>query len=174
MSRVGSAPIRVPKGLVVDVKGNIISLSKEKELFSYDLPNGLHCLLKDDCLYLSSVDIDVSLLGLYRSDINNFILGISKGFSVTLDIFGVGYKASISNGYLVLFLGLSHSVRYRIPSYVNVQVDKTNVIFISGIDKHNVNMFSADICSIKKYNPYKKKGIVVRGKYIFSKEMNKK
>ncbi|MBQ4874897.1 MAG: 50S ribosomal protein L6 [Rickettsiaceae bacterium H1] len=173
MSRIGNLPICIPADLKVKIDKQKISVVKGDMLENFVLPEGVNFTLEDNKLFCKG-SCENSLLGLFRSKINNLISGVHENFQVMLEVKGVGYKVSLFDRYLTLFLGFSHAVKYRIPSYLAVKLDKPTEIFIFGRNKDKVNMIADDICNIRKYDPYKKKGISKKDNYVYTKEMSKK
>ena len=114
------------------------------------------------------------LWGMNRSLINNAIIGASKGYEKILELSGVGYRASLKGNTLNLQLGFSHDINFEIPDGVKIQVEKQNILKISGIDKQKVGMVAAEIKSLRPPEPYKGKGIKEQGQYILRKEGKKK
>ena len=109
-----------------------------------------------------------------RSLINNAIIGASKGYEKILELSGVGYRAALKGNILNLQLGFSHDINFSIPEGVKIQVEKQNIIKISGTDKQQVGMVSAEIKGLRQPEPYKGKGIKEQGQYILRKEGKKK
>ncbi len=177
MSRVGNKAIPVPKDVLLKIQedGSVL-ISKGNDNHNYHLPSGISAEIVDSTLSLSaSAKNDMSsLLGLHRSNINNLIAGMHQDFQVDLEINGVGYRAAMDNKYLTLWLGFSHCIKYRIPEYISFKIPKPTQISIFGSDKCYVNMIASDLCTLKKYDPYKKKGVYRKGQYLFTKEVSKK
>ena len=109
-----------------------------------------------------------------RSLLNNAIIGISTGYKKTLELVGVGYRASLKGQQLNLQLGFSHDINFSVPQGIKVEVEKQTIIKISGSDKQQVGMITAKIKSIRPPEPYKGKGIKETGQYILRKEGKKK
>ena len=109
-----------------------------------------------------------------RSLLNNAIIGTSEGYSKTLELFGVGYRAALKGKQLNLQLGFSHDVNFDIPESIKITVEKQTIIKISGSDKQEVGMITSKIKSIRPPEPYKGKGIKEQGQYILRKEGKKK
>ena len=112
--------------------------------------------------------------GLNRSLINNAIKGINEGYSKTLELTGVGFRAAIKGNILNLQIGFSHDVNYSIPEGIKIVVEKQTIIKISGSDKQLVGSVAAKIKSFKRTEPYKGKGIKEQGQYVLRKEGKKK
>ncbi|PIR07020.1 MAG: 50S ribosomal protein L6 [Candidatus Komeilibacteria bacterium CG11_big_fil_rev_8_21_14_0_20_36_20] len=179
MSRVGKKPIIIPKDVEIkitsmaldndqDSKGSqrmTVMVKGAKGSLVVDIPKGIEVTQKDDQLIFiakkSEDQTSKALWGLARSLVNNAVVGVTDGFSKTLEINGVGYKAVLNGKKLVLNVGFSHPVEYNISEGITITVDK-NQITITGIDKQSVGQTAAEIRNIKKPEPYKGKGI----KYI--------
>ena len=114
------------------------------------------------------------LWGMNRSLLNNAIIGASTGYSKTLELSGVGYRASLKGKQLSMQLGFSHDVNFDIPDTIKILVEKQTIIKISGSDKQEVGMIASKIKSYRPPEPYKGKGIKEQGQYILRKEGKKK
>lgn len=169
MSRIGQKPIEIKENVEVKIEDRKILLKNEKGEFEFELPRGLSvCRDGDRIIVERKNDSHKALHGLYRQLINNAYLGLIEGFSKKLIIKGVGFRAVIEEGKLVLNVGFSHVVERKIPSGLAVVVNK-NVIEISGIDKQKVGQFAAEIRAIKKPEPYKGKGIMYEDERVIRK-----
>ncbi|MGN7618563.1 MAG: 50S ribosomal protein L6 [Ehrlichia sp.] len=178
MSRVGSMPVVIPGNVQADLVDNQLILRNNGNSLRLDLDYGVSCSIADGkiVLHVSNKSTKSRVMwGTYRSMISNYAVGLSEGLTVELEVTGVGYKAEVSGGgYLSLFLGFSHGVKYKIPQGIVIQCVKPTQILVKGFDKQKVCMVASDICSIRKYNPYKGKGISIKGRYVYRKEVNKK
>ena len=114
------------------------------------------------------------LWGMNRSLLNNAIIGTSKGYTKTLELSGVGYRASLKGKQLSMQLGFSHDVNFDIPDTIKILVEKQTIIKITGSDKQEVGMIASKIKSYRPPEPYKGKGIKEQGQYILRKEGKKK
>ena len=114
------------------------------------------------------------LWGTYRSLVNNAVIGVSKGHEKNLELSGVGFRANLKGEDLVMNLGFSHEVKFKIPKGVKVKVEKQTKINITGPDKELVAKIASEIKSIKPVEPYKAKGIKEKNQYILRKEGKKK
>ena len=112
--------------------------------------------------------------GMNRSLLNNTVIGVSKGYEKTLEMNGVGYRASIKENNLKLQLGYSHDIDFEIPKDVKITVEKQTIIKISGLDKQLVGTVASKIKSFRPSEPYKGKGIKEKGEYVLRKEGKKK
>ena len=114
------------------------------------------------------------LWGMNRSLLNNAIIGTSIGYNKTLELTGVGYRASLKGNKLSMQLGFSHDINFDIPEGIKITVEKQTIIKIVGFDKQQVGMIASQIKSIRPPEPYKGKGIKEQGQYILRKEGKKK
>ncbi|MDB1135245.1 50S ribosomal protein L6 [Candidatus Anaplasma sp. TIGMIC] len=179
MSRVGAMPIEIPEGVSVDICESDVTISDSKGGKSvFALRHGIKAVLDGKMLVLvneggGSARAKV-MWGTYRSNISNAIKGMTSGFLVEFEVNGVGYKVTQDGECLNVSLGFSHSVKYAIPSGIVVKCTKPTQFTIQGSDKVKVHMVAADLCSIRRYDPYKGKGIFIKGKYVYRKEVSKK
>ncbi|AEA34318.1 50S ribosomal protein L6 [Hippea maritima] len=171
MSRIGRMPIPIPSGVEVKIGESEINVKGPKGQLSQYFNSQYVAVEKDDkFIYIKSTGDSKNakaMHGLYRSLVNNAVIGVSQGFSKVLQIEGVGYKASVSGKKLTLTVGFSHDVIYNIPDGVNVETDKRGIeITVSGIDKQLVGLVASQIRAIKPPEPYKGKGIRYKGEYV--------
>jgi large subunit ribosomal protein L6 len=161
MSRIGKLAIPIPDGVEISVDGQKITVKGKLGNLSLDLPKFLRCQIKEGKIQLVSQGEGAfrkAHYGLYRSLLNNSVIGCSKGFEKKLKIHGVGYGAKIEGEKLILNVGFSHPVELTIPENLRTTVQK-NIITVSGIDKQKVGQFAAQIRSVKKPDAYKGRGI---------------
>ena len=162
MSRIGKKPIIIPNGVTVSLTGQQVKAKGPKGELEY----GVHPLVKidrdDDNLVLNIADIgskaEKELWGTNRQLVANIITGVKDGYTKVLEINGVGYKAEVKDGKLVLNVGYSHPVEFPLPDGVKAQVEK-NVITLVSIDKQLLGEIAAKIRQIRPPEPYKGKGI---------------
>ncbi|MDN5248018.1 MAG: 50S ribosomal protein L6 [Wolbachia endosymbiont of Tyrophagus putrescentiae] len=174
MSRIGAAPINIPTGISVECSNDKVLIKSAKTEKEVILSHGVECKVIDNQLLLSVSQGSKPMWGTYRSNINNVISGMANDFSVDLEINGVGYKADCNDKYLTLYLGYSHNVKYKVPQDIQIKCVKPTHLVVSGVDRQKVYMVAADICKIRKYDPYKGKGIVIKGKFMLRKVVSKK
>jgi len=178
MSRVGKLPINIPDNLTVTVKDREITFSGDKIKKVYQVSHGVEVIISNKQIKLSAKnkeDSDTSMfVGMDRSNIKNIVAGMQKPFKTTLEINGVGYKASVDKNALILTLGYSHELLYILPNNINAVFEKPNLIIVSGEDKILVGQVASEIISFRKPEPYKGKGVKVFGKTILRKEGKKK
>lgn len=165
MSRIGKQPIIIPDGVTVKITDNQINVKGLKGELNQLIHRLVKVEQKGNELIVSVINPEEkkqrAIWGLYRKLIDNMVKGVTEGFSKQLEINGVGYKAVVQGDTLVLNVGYSHSVEYKIPQGIEIKVEK-NIITISGRDKHLVGQTAAEIRAVRKPEPYKGKGI----KYI--------
>lgn len=177
MSRIGKKPVPVPKGVTVTIDGQKVAVKGPKGELSLTLvddvtvkmaEHGIEVMPRDDSKRARS------MWGMSRTLVDNLMIGVLNGFSKTLEINGVGYRAALKGKELQLQLGYSHDVLYPIPEGILVQCPKPTEIVISGIDKARVGQVAAEIRRYRKPEPYKGKGVKYAGEFIFRKEGKKK
>jgi len=173
MSRIGNAPITIPKGVKVKTEGQTIAVEGPKGKLSFDVPEPITYKLEDDVLSFDrpNNDRDIRALhGMARAMTNNMVVGCSEGFKKSLEIIGVGYRAAVKGKNIDLTLGFSHPVSYPLPDGVNAEVDKEGKLHLSSADKALLGSVAADIRRYRPPEPYKGKGIRYVGEQIIRKE----
>ncbi|NQT07384.1 MAG: 50S ribosomal protein L6 [Candidatus Omnitrophica bacterium] len=169
MSRVGRKPIAVPKGVKVEIKDNEVTVQGTKGKLSLKIPNSYKVTLDKENITVtrpSDLKINMSQHGLYRSLINNLIIGVTEGYNKKLEIQGVGYKAQVQGKNLNMLLGFSHQINFPIPEGITIKAPKPTQVHIEGIDKKLVGEVAATIRAFYKPEPYKGKGIRYEGEYV--------
>ncbi|NLJ95174.1 MAG: 50S ribosomal protein L6 [Clostridiaceae bacterium] len=162
MSRIGNMPISIPDGVDVSVKDSVINVKKGNETLSQEIPEGISVEIEDKEVLVKRLDDSKhyrSLHGLIRSLINNMMVGLTTGFSKTLEINGVGYRVQQQGNKLVMNLGLSHPTEIEAPEGITFEVDGQNKIVVKGADKQLVGEIAAKIRSKRIPDAYKGKGI---------------
>lgn len=162
MSRIGKKPVVIPKGVTVSIDNNVVTVKGPKgELtrefhpnITLKMENGEITVTRDNDLKENR-----SLHGLTRALLQNMIVGVQEGFTKTLDIVGVGYKAEMKGANLFLTLGYSHPIYFMPPAGITLQTPAPVQIVVSGIDKQLVGQVASKIRSFRKPEPYKGKGI---------------
>nr|YP_009131359.1 50S ribosomal protein L6 [Trachydiscus minutus]AIB04099.1 50S ribosomal protein L6 [Trachydiscus minutus] len=170
MSRIGKLLIEVPKDVEFHNLEGSISVKGPKGEITKTVPKNIE-IIKLDSGVLSVKRADDErksrqLHGLYRSLLANMVIGVTKGFAKTLDMKGVGYKANLDKGTLVLSVGFSHQVRIPAPVGIKFEVETNTIIRVIGIDKEIVGLVAQKVRSIRPPEPYKGKGIMYRGEVI--------
>jgi large subunit ribosomal protein L6 len=179
MSKIGKINIAIPEKVKVALTGTLLnvegplgkkSLNIDTDMFDLKIDDGKTVSIKPKNLNQDTK----RLWGMNRSLLNNAIIGASQGYSKTLELSGVGYRASLKGKQLNLQLGFSHDVNFDIPEGVKITVEKQTIIKINGSDKQEVGMVASKIKSFRPPEPYKGKGIKEKGQYILRKEGKKK
>lgn len=168
MSRVGKSPINIPKDVTVTRDGQSVDIKGPKGELKYSFDPSIDVELKDNNLYIycnGTGKQSSALHGVVRSLIANYIHGVSEGWSKSLELEGVGYKASLSGSDLVLNLGFTHPIVISPLQGISIEV-KGKKIIVSGFDKHLVGLVAARIRATKKPEPYKGKGMRYEGERI--------
>ncbi len=168
MSRIGNAPIQVPKDVTITVTGKGVVVNGPKGELSEKLPEGIHATLRNGMVEISRKGEDKkmkSIHGFVRAKIAGDITGVSVGWTKTLELSGVGYRANVEGANLVLTIGFSHPVTVTPPQGITFSVNEGKIV-VSGIDKHLVGQVAANIRAMKKPEPYKGKGIKYAGEHI--------
>lgn len=170
MSRIGRMPIAVPQGVTVTIDANnAVTVKGPKGELTRVLHKDMIIEKENDTLNVkrpSEEKQHKALHGLTRTLLANMVTGVTQGFSKTLEIAGVGYRASKSGTKLNLTLGFSHPVEVQPPQGINIDVPAPNRIIVSGIDKEAVGALAANIRSYREPEPYKGKGIKYEGEIV--------
>ena len=179
MSKIGKINISIPDTVKVALSGNVInvegplgkkSMNIDLDMFDLNIKEGKEISIKPKKINQNSK----RLWGMNRSLINNAIIGSSKGYEKTLELVGVGYRATLKDKQLNLQLGFSHDINFDIPEGVKISVEKQTIVKISGADKQQIGMVVSKIKSLRPPEPYKGKGIKEKDQYILRKEGKKK
>lgn len=177
MSRIGKKPVPVPSGVTVTLEGQTVKVKGSKGELQVKLVDLVEVKHENDEITVSPVDQSKparSAWGLSRTLIANMITGVTDGFTKTLEINGVGYRAALQGQGLQLNLGYSHDVVYAIPQGIDIKVPKPTEIVVSGIDKQRVGQVASEIRAWRPPEPYKGKGVKYADETIFRKEGKKK
>jgi len=174
MSRIGKLPIGIPEGVSVSIdEGNTVTVKGPKGVLKRQLSNDMNIAEKNGQIVIerpNDLKRFKALHGLTRTLINNMVAGVTTGFSKTLEINGVGYRAAKSGAKLTLSLGYSHPVEMIDPEGVSTTVEGTNKITVTGIDKEKVGQHAANIRDKRGPEPYKGKGVKYANERIRRKE----
>lgn len=173
MSRIGKAPIPVPDGVQVDVKGSALTVTGPKGTLNHTIPESVEVSLDDGVLTVTRANDERrsrALHGLTRSLVNNMVVGVSQGFRKDLEIVGVGYRAAANNPtQITLALGFSHPVVVTAPDGITFEVPEPTKIGVIGIDKQAVGQVAATIRAWREPEPYKGKGVRYAGERVLRK-----
>ena len=177
MSRIGKRPVPMPSGVSASTEGQMLSVKGPKGTLSLQMLDDIRYDIAEGTISVQPANDTKrarSFWGLQRSLVQNLVTGVTEGFTKTLEITGVGYRAAIQGKTLRLQLGFSHDVNIPVPEGIDVKTPDATTVEISGIDRQKVGQFAAEIRRWRKPEPYKGKGIKYRGEYIFRKEGKKK
>ena len=169
MSRIGKNPVSIPSGVEAKIDGQHVEVKGPKGTLSLDVPEPITVVLEGSEIKVSRPDDNRrsrALHGLSRSLINNMVIGVSEGYTIKMEIFGVGYRVQAKGKGLEFSLGYSHTIPIEPPEGVTFAVDGTTKCSISGIDKQKVGQIAANIRRLRKDDPYKGKGIRYEGEQI--------
>jgi len=177
MSRVGKNPVTLPQGVTVDVAGGIATVKGKLGTLKLPIRSHVEVSVKDGKVWVKPLAEDQQsriMWGTTRANLRNMVEGVSKGYSKSLEISGVGYRAAVQGKNLQLQMGYSHDVTYPIPEGITIKCEKPTAIQISGYDKHKVGQVAAEIRAVRPPEPYKGKGIKYDTETILRKEGKKK
>jgi large subunit ribosomal protein L6 len=177
MSRIGKKAVPVPAGVTASVNGQMVSVKGPKGELKVVLNDQVLAKMEQGGIKVDPKDkskLARSSWGMSRTLVANLVTGVTVGYSKSLEITGVGYRAALNGKALQLNLGYSHDVSYDIPAGIDIKVPKPTEIVISGIDKQRVGQVAAEIREYRGPEPYKGKGVKYAGEYIFRKEGKKK
>jgi large subunit ribosomal protein L6 len=169
MSRIGKKPVTVPKGVAVEIQGNTVAVKGPKGELRRTLHSEMQVALADGQVTVARPSDEKrhkALHGLSRTLVQNMVEGVSKGFSKTLEIQGVGYKAEAKPYGVNLIVGFSHPVKYEAPKGIKISVENNTVVKIEGADKEAVGQVAAELRSVRPPEPYKGKGIRYQGEQV--------
>lgn len=174
MSRIGKLPVNIPSGVTITVgDDNTVVVKGPKGELSEKISPKMELSMEDGVLTVkrpNDLKENRALHGLSRTLINNMVVGVTTGYSKTLEIVGVGYRAQKQGNKLVLNLGYSHPVEFEEPQGITFDVPTPNKVVVSGINKQQVGQMAADIRIKRAPEPYKGKGIRYEGEYVRRKE----
>lgn len=173
MSRIGKLPINIPAGVTVSFKDGVVTVKGPKGELTQEINPAIELKIEDNTIEVSR-ESDAkehrSLHGLYRTLINNMVVGVSEGYQKTLEVVGVGYRVSNTGQLLELSLGFTHAVYIMLPKEIKVETkserNKNPLIILESADKQLLGQVCAKIRSFRKPEPYKGKGIKFLGEEI--------
>ena len=172
MSRIGKLPITIPESVDINYSDSEITVKGKFGTLQIKIPDTIG-IQQDDSILKVSVKNQArnlrSLHGLYRTLINNMVIGVSEQFQLTLILKGVGYRATVQGKEIVLNLGYSHPVKMEIPSDMTVEVVQNTTINLKSCDKEKLGLFASNIRAWRRPEPYKGKGILYKDEQILRK-----
>jgi large subunit ribosomal protein L6 len=169
MSRIGRKPVTVPQGVTLQVEGNTVAVKGPRGELRRSLHPDMEIALKDNQFTVARPSEEKrhkALHGLTRTLVQNMVEGVSKGFSKSLEIQGVGYKAEAKPYGVNLIVGFSHPVKYEAPKGIKISVDNNVMVKIEGADKELVGQVAAELRQVRPPEPYKGKGIRYVGEQV--------
>ena len=177
MSRIGKRPVPMPAGVSAVAEGQTLSVKGPKGTLTLQMLDDISYEVNEGEISVQPANATKrarSFWGMQRSMVQNLVTGVTDGFTKTLEITGVGYRAAMQGKNLRLQLGYSHDVNIEVPADLSVATPDPTTVIISGNDRQRVGQLAAEIRRWRKPEPYKGKGIKYRGEYIFRKEGKKK
>ncbi len=177
MSRIGKRPVAIPAGVTADIADGALSVKGPKGTLILPLAEEVSYAIQDGTVSVTPANQTKrarSFWGMQRTLVQNLMTGVTEGFTKTLQITGVGYRANAQGKNLKLQLGYSHDVDYAVPDGIEIKTPDQTTIQISGSDRQKVGQVAAEIRRWRKPEPYKGKGIKYAGEFIFRKEGKKK
>lgn len=169
MSRIGKRKLNIPTGVDLLVENGVVKVSGPRGSLVVQIPKGVVVEKNDNIVTTTLVEEKKgtkSLWGLANALLNNALIGVVRGYSKRLELVGVGYRAKKEGDSLILSLGFSHPVEFKIPQGVSVNVEENTKIVVSGVDKELVGLVAAQIRALKKPEPYKGKGIKYAEEFV--------
>ncbi|MBC8069411.1 MAG: 50S ribosomal protein L6 [Deltaproteobacteria bacterium] len=173
MSRIGNAPVALPKGVTVSQSGTTISAKGPKGTLSFEMPAGITLEQSADRIVFKRGAEDRrsrAMHGMARARVANLVHGVAQGYTRELEIIGVGYRAAVKGQTLELTLGYSHPISYALPDGVKAEVTKDGKVILSGVDRVALGQTASDIRDFRPPEPYKGKGIKYAEETILRKE----
>jgi len=180
MSRIGKQPVMIPSNVTATITDQEVKVKGPKGELSFTVPQQIKVQKSEAGIEVTLAEetkLARAMWGMSRTMVANLVSGVTEGYSRTLEIHGIGYRAAMKGtDHLQLNIGFSHDVVYKIPAGVDVKVAgaKQEIVTVSGIDKQLVGQVAANIRASRPPEPYQGKGIRYQGEYIFRKEGKKK
>src|ERR1700745_125887 len=173
MSRIGKHPVTIPSGVEVELSGQTLTARGRLGALSLLVSSEVSASVVDGTVTIvpkNATKLARAMWGTTRALINNMVTGVSKGFSINLEITGVGYRAQVQGNTLNLQLGYSHDIPFPIPQDVRSTCERPTVITVKGADRQRIGKIAADIRAYRSPEPYKGKGIKYANETVRRKE----
>ncbi len=177
MSRIAKKPVAVPAGVEIKLAGQALTVKGKQGALNLDLHPSVSVEQAEGQLVFAPRDgakQSMALTGTTRALVNNMVVGVSEGFSKTLNLLGVGYRAQAKGNVLNLTLGFSHPIDYELPEGVTAETPNNTTVVIRGADKQRVGQVAAEVRAFRPPEPYKGKGVRYEDEYVRRKEAKKK
>ena len=176
MSRIGDRKLVIPAGVTVTVENGVVTVKGPKGELTANVINNLEVKVEADTLEVLKKDDSSTtnmVQGTMNANLNNMLVGVTKGFTKGLEIIGVGYRFALKGNKLVINAGYSHPVELDIPEGIKVEVPSNTELTINGINKELVGEFAAQVRKVRQPEPYKGKGIRYKDEHVRRKEGKK-
>lgn len=177
MSRVGKLPVDLPQGVEITIASDAVTAKGKLGQLVTPITGDVLVTVDDGKVWVKPANDSGrsrAMWGTVRSNIGNIVQGVSEGYSIRLEITGVGYRAAVSGEVVSLSLGFSHDIKYFLPEGVTVTAEKPTLLLIQGANKQLVGQVASEIRSFRPPEPYKGKGVRREGEYVQMKEGKKK
>ena len=177
MSRIGKRAVAIPSGVTATIENGTMTVKGPKGTLSMGLSDLIDYKVEGEEIQVNPANDTKQarpFWGMHRTLVSNLVEGVTDGFTKTLEISGVGYRAQAQGNKLKLQLGFSHDVDIDVPEGIDVKTPDQTTVIVSGMDKQAVGQLAAEIRRWRKPEPYKGKGIKYQGEYVFRKEGKKK
>ena len=174
MSRLGKIPVAIPSGVEITLADGVLTVKGQSVTLTRPVRDEVLITIEGNEITLTPGEgkLAKALWGTYAAHVRNMVTGVTEGFTKTLQIEGVGYRAAVEGTNIVLNVGFSHPVTLAIPEGIAAEVVKSDII-LKGADKDALGQFAADVRKVKKPEPYKGKGIRYQGEFIIRKQGKK-
>ena len=173
MSRIGKLPITIPENVDINYKNSKLTVKGKFGTLTTTIPDIINIIYDNETTLRVDLEEETkksrALHGLYRTLINNMVIGVSEQFELTLLLKGVGYRAVVQGNEIVLSLGYSHPVKIEIPKEISIEVIKNTTVNLKSCDKELLGLFASNIRSWRQPEPYKGKGILYKDEQIIRK-----
>ena len=172
MSRIGKLPITIPNNVDINYNNSEITVKGKFGTLQTKIPNVINIIQNEGTLNISlnqQTRNVRALHGLYRTLINNMVIGVSEQFTIVLILKGVGYRAAVQDKEIILNLGYSHPVKIQIPENISVEVTQNTTITLKSCNKEHLGLFASNIRAWRQPEPYKGKGILYENEQIIRK-----
>jgi len=173
MSRIGKLPVILPTGVSVQFNAENIIIKGPYGLLEREIPSIISVKLLEDRLIITAnvqSKIAKQFHGLFRTLINNMVIGVSEQFTKHLELKGVGYRCQVNDNIIILNLGYSHPIEMQIPYHISIKVENNTLISVTGIEKEQVGLFASQIRGFRPPEPYNGKGVRYKDEVIIRKQ----
>lgn len=177
MSRVAKSPVALPAGITVTIKGRDLTVKGGKGSLDLVIHKDVEVNQADNEITFGARNnskLATAMSGTTRALVNNMVIGVANGFTKTLLLQGVGYRAAAKGSVLNLTLGFSHPVDYQLPKGITAECPNQTTVVVSGVDKQRVGQAAAEIRAFRPPEPYKGKGVRYADEHVRRKEAKKK